>query len=193
MTTPEADHEDGATTHTARWVAVAILVIAAGLIAVLATRPPALTAAAQNPLVNHPAPTIEGVTLDGSHFHLPRAPGHYVVVNFFASWCVPCEEEGPQLIAFQFEHHRTGDASMLSVVFNDTAGAARSYQAKIGVTWPTLADSTGSLALAFGARENPTSFVIAPNGRVLTAILGGVTTSGLDQIVAKAEASGYGL
>jgi hypothetical protein len=46
--------------------------------------------------------------------------------------------------------------------------------------------------LAFGARENPTSFVIAPNGRVLTAILGGVTTSGLDQIIAKAEASGYG-
>ena len=193
MTTPEADQEGVATTHTARWVAVAILVIAAGLIAVLATRPPALTAAAQNPLVNHPAPTIEGVTLDGTQFHLPRAPGHYVVINFFASWCVPCEEEGPQLIAFQFEHHRTGDASMLSVVFNDTASAARSYQAKIGVTWPTLADSTGSLALAFGARENPTSFVIAPNGRVLSAILGGVTTSGLDQIIAKAEASGYGL
>jgi cytochrome c biogenesis protein CcmG/thiol:disulfide interchange protein DsbE len=61
------------------------------------------------------------------------------------------------------------------------------------VTWPTLADSTGSLALAFGARENPTSFVIAPNGRVLTAILGGVTTSGLDRIIAKAEASGYGV
>jgi cytochrome c biogenesis protein CcmG/thiol:disulfide interchange protein DsbE len=193
VTTPEADPEGVATTHTARWVAVAILVIAAGLIAVLATRPPALTAAAQNPLVNHPAPTIEGVTLDGTHFHLPRAPGHYVVINFFASWCVPCELEGPQLIAFQWEHHRTGDATMLSVVFNDTASAARSYQAKIGVTWPTLADSTGSLALAFGARENPTSFVIAPNGRVLTAILGGVTTSGLDRIIAKAEASGYGL
>ncbi|HEV3366664.1 MAG TPA: TlpA disulfide reductase family protein [Acidimicrobiales bacterium] len=193
MTTPEADHAGAPTTHTARWVAVGILVIAAGLIAVLATRPPAVTAEAQNPLVNHPAPTVEGVTLDGTHFQLPRAPGHYVVINFFASWCVPCEEEGPQLIAFQFEHHRTGNASMLSVVFNDTDSAARSYQARIGVTWPTLADSTGSLALAFGARENPTSFVIAPNGRVLTAILGGVTTSGLDRIIAKAEASGYGV
>jgi cytochrome c biogenesis protein CcmG, thiol:disulfide interchange protein DsbE len=193
VTTPEADHDGVPTTHTARWVAVGILVIAAGLIAVLATRPPALTVEAQNPLVNHLAPTVEGVTLDGTHFQLPRAPGHYVVINFFASWCVPCEDEGPQLIAFQFEHYRTGNASMLSVVFNDTASAARSYQARIGVRWPTLADSTGSLALAFGARENPTSFVIAPNGRVLTAILGGVTTSGLDRIIAKAEASGYGV
>ncbi|MBF6555822.1 MAG: hypothetical protein IVW52_06545 [Acidimicrobiales bacterium] len=75
MTTTEADHEGVATTHTARWVAVAILVIAAGLIAVLATRPPALTAAAQNPLVNHPAPTIEGVTLDGTPVPPASGPG----------------------------------------------------------------------------------------------------------------------
>jgi cytochrome c biogenesis protein CcmG/thiol:disulfide interchange protein DsbE len=187
-----ADDRGAPGRHTARWVAATALVIAAGLIAVLATRPPAVTVEAQSPLVGRAAPPVEGVTVDGAHFRLARAPGHYVVVNFFAAWCVPCEEEGPQLVAFQFEHQRTGSASMVSVVFNDTTDEARSYQAKIGATWPTLADTSGALALAFGARENPTSFVIAPDGRVVASVLGGVTTSGLDRILARAEASGYG-
>jgi thiol-disulfide isomerase/thioredoxin len=174
-------------------VGLSVLVVAAGLIAVLATRPPALTAEAQSPLVGKLAPAIAGATVTGTQFRLARAPGHYVVVNFFASWCEPCKQEGPELVAFQFEHQQRGDASMLSVVFNDTASEARSYQATIGARWPTLADSGGTLALAFGARDNPTSYVIAPGGRVVASVLGGVTAAGLDRIIAKAEARGYGL
>jgi len=178
--------------HTARWVAVAILVIAAGLIAVLATRPSATTVEAQSPLVGHAAPPVGGLTVDGAQFHLPRAPGRYVVLNFFASWCTPCQVEAPELVTFNFQHQGKGDASVVSVVFNDTTAAARQYQAEVGVTWPTLADADGALALAYGVRENPTSFVIAPDGRVVASILGGVTATGLDHILARAEASGYG-
>ncbi len=178
--------------HTARWVAVAILVIAAGLIAVLATRPSATTVEAQSPLVGHPAPPVGGLTVDGRQFHLPRAPGRYVVLNFFASWCTPCQIETPDLVAFQFQHQARGDASVVSVVFNDTTSAARQYQAKVGVTWPTLADADGALALAYGVRENPTTYVISPHGRVVASVLGGVTATGLDHLIARAEASGYG-
>ena len=178
--------------HTARWVAVGVLVIAAGLIAVLATRPSATTVEAKSPLLGHRAPAVAGLTVDGTHFALPRAPGHYVVLNFFASWCTPCQEEAPDLVAFQFQHQQSGDASVVSVVFNDTTAAARQYQARVGVTWPTLADRDGALALAYGVRENPTSYVIAPSGRVVASVLGGVTAAGLDHIIARAEASGYG-
>jgi cytochrome c biogenesis protein CcmG/thiol:disulfide interchange protein DsbE len=173
-------------------VAVAILVIAAGLIAVLATRPSATTVEAQSPLLGHPAPPVGGVTVDGTHFQLPRAPGRYVVLNFFASWCTPCQVETPELVAFHFQHQQRGDATVVSVVFNDTTTAARQYQAVEGVTWPTLADADGALALAYGVRENPTSFIVAPDGRVVASVLGGVTAAGLDHIIARAEASGYG-
>ena len=86
--------------HPARWVAVAVLVIGAGLIAVLATRPSATTVEAKSPLLGRMAPPVGGRTVGGTVFHLSGAPGRYVVLNFFASWCTPCQVEAPDLVAF---------------------------------------------------------------------------------------------
>ncbi len=178
------------TRHTARWVALAVLVIAAGLVAVLATRPPASVSEVASPLVGRPAPPIAGVTVTGARFHLPSAPGHFVVLNFFASWCEPCQTEGPDLATFEFEHHRSGDASMLSVVFDDSSSQAALYQAQLGATWPTLVDPGGRLALSFGVRAPPSTFVIAPDGRVVAFIIAPVTAADLDKIIAEAKATG---
>lgn len=174
--------------HTARWVGVGVLVIAAGLIAVLATRPPAAVDEVQNPVVGNLAPPISGETLAGARYALARVPGKFVVVSFFASWCLPCQSEGPELVAFQFHHHRLGDATVLSVMFSDSAGEARSWQAKLGATWPTMADSGGTIALDYGVRQLPSTFVIAPDGRVVASIVSPVTASELDQVIAKAKA-----
>jgi cytochrome c biogenesis protein CcmG/thiol:disulfide interchange protein DsbE len=176
--------------HTARWVGLAVLVIAAGLIAVLATRPPATASEVFSPLVGKAAPPVSGPTVDGTRFTLARPPGKFVVLNFFASWCEPCQTEGPELVKFQFEHQRSGDASMVSVVLEDTVGAARTYQAQLGATWPTLADPGSKLALAFGVRAPPSTFLIAPDGRVVAFFVAPVTAADLDQLIAKAKATG---
>ncbi|MGH9081128.1 MAG: TlpA family protein disulfide reductase, partial [Acidimicrobiales bacterium] len=176
--------------HTARWVAVGVLVVAAGLVAVLATRPPATATEVFSPLVGKAVPAVTGTTLDGSRYALASPPGRYTVVNFFASWCGPCQQEGPELVKFQYEHQHAGDAFMLSVVFDDRASSARSYQATLGATWPTLADPGGRLALSFGVRAPPSTFVVAPDGRVVAYLVAPVTAADLDHIVARAEASG---
>lgn len=175
------------TRHRARYVGLGVLVIVAGLVAVLATRPPATANEVFSPLVGKPVPPVSGTTVDGSHYTLASPPGRYTVINFFASWCVPCQQEGPGLVQFQYEHQRSGDASMLSVVLDDSASSARSYQATIGATWPTLVG--GSLAVAFGVRAPPSTFVVAPDGKVVAFLVAPVTAADLDHILAQAKAS----
>ena len=184
----QLERESVTSRHTTRWVAVGVLVIAAGLIAVLATRPPATVDEVQNPVVGRMAPPISGETLDGTRYSLPRAPGKFVVVSFFASWCEQCQNEGPELVKFQFQHQQRGDATMLSVVFSDSAADAKASQERLGVTWPTMSDSGGTIALDYGVRQLPSTFVIAPDGRVVASIVAQVTAAELDQIMAKAEA-----
>jgi len=176
--------------HTARWVALAVLVIAAGLTAVLADSPSATLAQVQSTLVGKQAPPVSGPTIDGTDFTLPAAPGKYIVLNFFASWCVPCRTEGPELVTFDFAHQAAGDASVVSVVFDDTVAAATEYQQDtLGATWPTLTDPGGHIALDYGVTGQPTTFLIAPDGRVVAHIVSPVTAAELDALIAEAEAS----
>src|SRR6202011_4949167 len=84
--------------HTARWVAGVTLVVGAALVAVLATRPPQTATEVDTPLVGQVAPGIAGATLAGGSFDLAGQRGRWVVVNFFASWCPPCQQEQPELV-----------------------------------------------------------------------------------------------
>jgi len=188
VTTAVVDGRPPVARHTARWVAVTVLVIAAGLIAVLATRPPASVDEVANPVVGRSAPAISGATLAGTTYSLPRVPGRYVVVSFFASWCEQCQEETPELIKFQFQHQASGTATMLSIMFSDSESDARAFQAQLGVTWPTLVDGGGTLALDFGVRELPSTFIIAPDGHVVASFIAPVTATELDEYIAKATA-----
>ena len=176
--------------HTARWVGLGVLVVAAGLIAVLATRPPATVDEVQNPVVGKSAPPVSGATLTGGHYTLPRPPGHFVVLSFFASWCTQCQAQGPALVEFAFQQRQSGNASVVSVVFSDSLSDARASQEQLGATWPTLDDNGGTIALDYGVRELPSTFVIAPDGRVVASIVAPVTAADLDQVIARAKASG---
>jgi len=174
--------------RTALYSALGLGIAIALLVGVLATRKSAENALAASPLVNKAAPVLDGTTLAGQPFSLSAQRGRYVVVNFFASWCVPCLQEHPELEKFT-QRHQGGDAQLISVLFDDTASAARDFFKRHGGDWPVMDDPGAKAALDFGVRGPPESFVVDHNGYVVTRIVGRVTADGLDRILAATKAA----
>ena len=190
--TPEAAVEPGPPgprpRHTARWAALAVGVLGALLIAVLATREPAEARFADSPLLGKESPAASGRALDGSTVRLADLKGKYVVLNFFATWCVPCLREHPELLSFQNRHAQTGDATVVSVIFDDDVPSVSAFFQREGGDWPVLDDPGGKIALDFGVRGPPETFLIDPNGFVLSKIVGEVRAAPLERLIAEAKA-----
>lgn len=174
--------------HPVRLVACAAALVAVALIVLFATRPSAKDVLAQSPLLGKKAPLVAGPAIAGGHVDLRQYRGRYVLLNFSASWCTPCQVEAPQLIQFTDDHAHSHDATVLGVVFSDTAGNALSFARSNGVKWRIVADPSGRIALEYGVADPPESFLISPNGRVLAEIVGGVTSSGLENLLRNAGA-----
>jgi cytochrome c biogenesis protein CcmG/thiol:disulfide interchange protein DsbE len=164
-------------------LAVAVPLIA--LLGVLATRPPATMKRVRSPLIGKAVPTLSGELLDGGTFELPAPPGTWVLVNFFATWCVPCRVEHPELVRFAARHEVVGDAEVVGVVFQDSAQAVRDFRLSEGGTWPMVLDPNGSVAVRFGVARVPESYLIAPSGTVVAKFTGGIKDDDLEQLLAR--------
>ena len=171
--------------RTARWIALGVGLVVALLVVTLATRRPASDVVAPSPIVGQPAPEVEGPNLNGAATKLSDLRGRYVVVNFFATWCVPCLQEHPELLRFA-DRHPPEEAQVMMVVYDDQPPDVRAFFKKRGGAWPVLYDPGAKVD--FGVRGVPESFLVDPDGLVLTRLVGGVTADGLDRLLSQAEA-----
>ncbi len=172
--------------HGVRWVALVVALGLGGVAALAATAPPTSQYQAASPLLDHRAPPVPGTTLTGERFDLGTLRGHYVVVDFFASWCVPCRTEQDQLIRFA-QYPRDG-AVLVGVVFHDSTASIRSLLGPWVGLYPVLTDPGGTIALDYGVDNPPSKYVVDPKGRVVAKIVGPVTAAGLDAVIARAQA-----
>src|SRR3954467_15912052 len=108
--------------HTARWTAISVGVVVVLFVGLLATRKSADTTHADSPLLGKQAPATSGVSFSGQSegpgTSLAGYRGKYVLVNFFASWCIPCRDEQGDLKTFNDRHAAAGDAAVLGVVYD---------------------------------------------------------------------------
>src|SRR5438874_827302 len=179
--------------HTARWTAVAVGVVVLLFVGLLATRKSADTTHADSPLLGKEAPATTGIDFAGPSDRpavaLSGFKGRYVLVNFFASWCIPCRDEQPDLKTFNDRHTAAGDAAVLGVVYDDSADAVRSFLDERGGGWPVI-DSSRS-KVDWGVRGVPESFLVDPDGFVLFQIVGGVKISDLETLLRDAKQARY--
>ena len=129
-----------------------------------------------------------GTTLDGAKLSLSRFHGHVLVLNFWGSWCTPCRAEAPRLASLA-RAFSPSDVTFLGVDIRDTPASAEAFQRNFKITYPSLNDPGGEVALDFRNTVPPagipTTLVISRSGRIAARVIGEVTYSGLHGLISK--------
>lgn len=161
----------------ARWAVVAALVVAAIVVAEVASGgAPRQTGRAAPPL---PAKALRPPGTD-----LAKLRGKPALIDFFASWCTPCGEEAPALRKLAAA---LGDrATVVAVDWDDAGAPARAFVRKHGWTFPVLADTNGTAGEKYGLVGLPTSFVLNPEGRIVATFRGPQSEASLRQALLEA-------
>jgi cytochrome c biogenesis protein CcmG/thiol:disulfide interchange protein DsbE len=133
--------------------------------------------------IGSPAPAAELPRLDGAgEGSVADHRGKWVLVNFWASWCVPCRQESPALEAFQ-ERRGGPRFTVLGIDTRDLSGDGRSFVRELGLTYPQLRDGDGGAASDYGTTGVPENFLVDPSGRLRLVRRGPVTDAYLKQFV----------
>lgn len=159
-----------------------------------------------SPLVDRPAPdfalpvlALDGRTqtdgdLTGDTVRLSEQRGNVVVLNFFASWCVPCrvEHHALQRVARRYEDE---NVKFFGVVYNDEPQPIRNYVRQLGgQLYPALMDEGQRVAIDYGLVGVPETFFIAPDGKVrrkvFSAVDEGILVTEIEAMLAEQRSSG---
>jgi cytochrome c biogenesis protein CcmG/thiol:disulfide interchange protein DsbE len=151
------------------------LLLAVVLVVVVAGGARLLTPALR---VGDRAPDFALADLDGEPVRLADYVGRPVLLNFWASWCLPCVEEFP-ILAEALEVHADFGLAVIGIVYRDRSEAARAFGEQLGATWPLVMDPGERVARAYGVFGPPESWLIGPDGMVISRHIGPFTAEEL--------------
>jgi len=127
-------------------------------------------------------PSLKVTTLDGKPFDLAAQRGHWVIVNFWATWCVPCIKEMPDISQFVTTH---ANVRAIGLAYEDSDKAdIQAFLAKHPVSYPIAQVSLDDSPKDFDEpRGLPTTYLISPDGHVAKRFVGPVTGQSLDAAI----------
>jgi peroxiredoxin len=132
--------------------------------------------------VDRPEGRVELKDLDGNVIRLADLRGKVVWVNFWASWCPPCQFETPIVRAMD-ERYRERGLEIVAVQVQQTVEAGRAYAERYDLEYTIGADVTGSIFHAYKVFALPTQFFIDPEGRVRTIVNGPLTEARASELI----------
>ena len=130
-----------------------------------------------NSPVGHRIPDVTIRSLDGELLSLRTLMGTPMVVNFWASWCVPCRQEAPVLAAAA--RQTAGKVLFFGIDIQDSDAAARTYEAEVKSPYPVGPAIRGSYR-DFGVTAPPETFFVDRHGIVQSRIIGPVDSHRMD-------------
>jgi len=177
--------------HPARVVAlaVALVVVVFGVVLALNVGSDPEQDAKQSHLVGQAAPAFNLPDLAGGRVTLADTAGKATIVNFWNTWCIPCQQEAPALQKFYSEHANDTDFEMVGIVRGDEKSTVENYVRDEGVHWTIALDPANQAALDFATRGQPETYAISPGGVVTAAKYGPMSTAELETFLASARAA----
>jgi cytochrome c biogenesis protein CcmG/thiol:disulfide interchange protein DsbE len=171
-----------------RKVLVAGVLVAVPLLAVLLLNLGRDPQAAPSPLVGLPAPPFSLTPVGGGPtVTLASLRGRPVVLNFWATWCIPCVEEHSALT--QTARSRGSEVHFLGIVYNDEEVRIQSFLHLRDRAYPSLMDQGGKTAIAYGVHGVPETYFVDPRGVIVSKFVGPLNPEALAEELKKAGAS----
>jgi len=166
----EATHQNLSPTPRIHW---GRLLVWLGLLAFLVVLALGLYRSNQGPVgVGERVPNFTLQTFDGQEILLSDLKGKIVVLNFWASWCKPCEQEAADLEAAWRYYQAGGEVAFLGIDYVDTEPEALEYLRKFEITYPNGPDLGTRISQAFRIRGVPETYLIDREGVLQFAQIG---------------------
>lgn len=150
------------------------------------------TPRAELPVLIAPAPGSAAATriapaLADGRVNLRELQGSPVVLNFWASWCVPCRDEAP-LLERQWRANRDAGVVFVGLDMQDLTDDARAFADRFATDYLTIRDRGNDVARRFGVTGLPETFFISARGRIVAHVIGVVSPAQLADGIAAARA-----
>jgi thiol-disulfide isomerase/thioredoxin len=128
------------------------------------------------------APPFRATTLTNTILSLSQLHGQTIVLNFWATWCAPCRAEMPILQAL-YDDYADNGVTVVAINVGEDPRLVNAWANQLALTYPILLDKNLMIATQYAIRGQPTTYIVAPDGKITHIFFGAMTADQLEAVI----------